>query len=146
MTSGHSASRDPGAQLARWRKEFSRCFISPELLRDPIGLGFADRLPVPCRTFSLLIGLLLGACHGYQAGDPESGGKADSVGTPTHERAEVGLVIGRQPNGFSQCTGALIAPDVVLSAAHCLLGAERHEFWIVSDGRWKDDGTTGHRY
>lgn len=83
------------------------------------------------RRFGLFLVLLLGIAHGAVAGDSalarlESGDAArgwEAVG-----RLEIG--------GKGFCTGALIAPDLVLTAAHCLfdkasrarIGAEKIEF------------------
>ena len=93
---------------------------------------------------ALLCGMCLacGPQQGAPAGwlDASVGSQQQHLidGTPAapHQFAAVGALVATDPRGreLDACTGTLIAPDLVLTAAHCLLantsdGVQRHSSW-----------------
>lgn len=65
---------------------------------------------------------------------PASTGQGIVGGTPTTDRDSVVLIF----TGAGVCTGAVVAPDVVLTAAHCLDGV-----WGTVEVYWGDDLVDG---
>lgn len=66
---------------------------------------------------------LLGACGGDRGrAASEIGGNTESIvnGTPTDDFAEVVMLVAEGPGYQALCTGTVIAPRTVLTAAHCL--------------------------
>lgn len=74
-------------------------------------------------------GLVAGGCASEVYDEVDSSEDAVLDGTETLERPEVGAFL---RNG-ALCTGTLVRPDVVLTAAHCFPGSETEE---VTDPSW----------
>ncbi len=74
------------------------------------------------RSMWLLVGVGLGGCQGISDMNASVAQQAIVGGTKTSGDPSVVLVIARKPNSQSQslCTGEIISPHVVLTAAHCV--------------------------
>ncbi len=82
-------------------------------------------------VLSLVLAALAAAC-GEVAGPATS--EAEILdGAPTTEHPAVGVV--HQSVAESFCTGTLIAPDIVLTAGHCIEGDEKIDAFFTGGGR-----------
>src|SRR5262245_29235041 len=75
------------------------------------------------------------------ASDPEIVGGADD--TEHHSVAVIQFVgTAESGHGTLHCTGSLVAPDIILTAAHCIRGPSgTHSGWRVSFEAVTDHGT-----
>jgi hypothetical protein len=80
--------------------------------------------------------LVLGAVISLVVGIAALPSSAITYGHVDGERhPSVGSLLGKSRKGafFQACTVSLIAPRVVLTAAHCVVGEDPEEFWVTFD-------------
>lgn len=83
-------------------------------------------LPHPARCAALLVSLLAGGCAGGEGSHELRTDTFPILGGTPEERLEAVASV-RIAHRDSLCSGVLVAPDAIVTAAHCILGVEASE-------------------